>query len=94
MKRYHEELHIIKSRIKEYQQLNNWRNPAMPEIPAGRYRKTLRCGGCGRARCQVCHSDKFPKRRLTRQEQQAKQDDRRRRFWFDNDVFSGGRNDT
>ena len=80
MKRYHEEKHIIERRIKQYRNLHaGWLNYNVPNTgdraayqpTPGRYRKTLRCGGCTRARCQVCHSDKFPKRTPTRQEQQA-----------------------
>jgi hypothetical protein len=77
MKRYHEEKKLMESRAKAYRQINSgWLSYSVPntgpsdreEIEVGRYRKALRCGGCGRARCQVCHSDKFPKRKLTHKE--------------------------
>jgi hypothetical protein len=41
---------------------------------AGKFRKSVRCAGCGRARCQVCHPEKFPKRIPTMKEQQAQYD--------------------
>lgn len=83
MKRYHDEKHIIENRAKKYRHINGgWLGYSAPntgerqsyEPAPGRYRKTLRCGGCTRARCQVCHSDKYPKRIPTRQELQAKKD--------------------
>lgn len=76
MKRYHEEQHIAAHRVKLYKQLGGYLGPAHDKyVPdTGRFRKTLRCAGCGRARCQVCHSEKFPKRTPTRQEQQAQRD--------------------
>lgn len=88
MKRYHEEQRLIEKRVKQYRRINAWLQSAGPdtnqkEIEPGRYRKTLRCAGCGRSRCQICHSDKFPKRTPTRQEQQAKLDDRMRQFVTD-----------
>jgi hypothetical protein len=36
----------------------------------GRFRK-MRAFGCGRPRCQLCHSDKYPRREHTRQERLA-----------------------
>lgn len=84
MKRYHEEKHIIENRIKKYNQLNaSWLEFGRrvsagrgdnPNFDAGRYRKSLRCSGCGRSRCQVCHPEKYPKRIPTRKELQAKKD--------------------
>jgi hypothetical protein len=83
MKRYHEEKHIIENRIRQRRQLNagmeSWlqslqRGRPAPAVEDGRYRKALRCGGCTRARCQVCHPDKYPKRIPTRKEQQAAYD--------------------
>jgi hypothetical protein len=76
MRRYHEEKHIIEKRAQLYKQLGGYLGPQHDHyVPAvGRFRKTLRCSGCGRARCQVCHPDKFPKRKLTRKEQQANKD--------------------
>lgn len=80
MKRYHEEKHIIENRVKKYRRLNaSWlefgsRRENNPFIEEGRYRKSLRCAGCTRARCQVCHPEKFPKRIPTRQELQSQKD--------------------
>ena len=75
MKRYHEEKHIIESRVKTYKRLAGHFGPDdnkfVPDV--GRFRKTWRCSGCRQSRCYVCHSDKFPKRKPTRQEQQADQ---------------------
>ncbi len=67
MKRYHEEQHIIERRLREHRNLfdDRFRNV---NTPAGAYRKAIRCSGCGRARCQVCHPEKFPRRVPTRQE--------------------------
>jgi hypothetical protein len=74
MKRYHEEKHIIDNRVRKYKEIAGWLDPLdtrfLPD--AGRFRKSLRCAGCGRARCQVCHPEKFPKRQPTRQEIQFK----------------------
>ena len=74
MKRYHEEKHIIDNRVRKYKEIAGWLDPSdtrfLPD--AGRFRKSLRCAGCGRARCQVCHPEKFPKRQPTRQEIQFK----------------------
>jgi hypothetical protein len=75
VKRYQEEQHIIAKRVKRYRQLSSASllglsgEDYMPTT--GLFRKTLKCGGCRRARCQACHPEKFPKRLLTRQEQQA-----------------------
>lgn len=81
MKRYHEERHIAENRAKLHKNLNaamddfvasfqsvdpQWRRTTSEQV--GRYRKSLRCGGCGRARCQVCHPEKFPRRVPTLQE--------------------------
>jgi hypothetical protein len=76
MKRYHEEKHITENRVKMYKRIAGYDGPqhAVYVPDTGRFRKTLRCAGCGRARCQLCHSDKFPKRIPTRKEQQAKDD--------------------
>jgi hypothetical protein len=82
MKRYHEEKHIIENRIRQsrriHASMDAWR-ASLPDrqpahVRAGRYRKALRCGGCTRARCQVCHPEKFPKRIPTRQELQSQKD--------------------
>ena len=82
MKRYHQEKHIIARRIKQHRQINAaWfelagvaEAAALNAKEAGRYRKTLRSCGCTRARCQVCHPEKYPKRVRTRREQQARRD--------------------
>ena len=76
MKRYHEEKNIIQKRERLYRQINAaWLELSAPDpVKPGRYRKSIRCGGCGRARCQVCHPHKFPKRIPTRQEIQASKD--------------------
>jgi len=76
MKRYHEEKHIIAKRVQQYKQLAGCLGPDDNRyVPAvGRFRKTMRCSGCRQSHCYVCHSDKFPKRKLTRQEQQANKD--------------------
>lgn len=83
MRRYHEEKHLIENRIKKFRQLNsswlefgNWREKTRFDIEPGKYRKTMRCSGCTRARCQVCHPEKYPKRIPTRKEIQALHDDR------------------
>ena len=75
MKRYHEEKHIIESRVQMYKRLAGHFGPDDNKyVPAvGRFRKTMRCSGCRQSHCYVCHSDKFPKRKPTRQEQQADQ---------------------
>jgi len=75
VKRYQEEQHIIAKRVKRYRQLSGASlrglsgEDYMPTT--GLFRKTLKCGGCRRARCHMCHPEKFPKRLLTRQEQHA-----------------------
>jgi hypothetical protein len=76
MKRYHEEKHIITKRVQQYKQLAGCLGPDdnkyVPDV--GRFRKTMRCSGCRQSHCYVCHSDKFPKRKPTRQERQANHD--------------------
>lgn len=76
MKRYHEEQHISANRVAMYKQLGGYIGPPHDRyVPdTGKFRKTLRCGGCGRARCQLCHPEKYPKRIPTRQELQARRD--------------------
>ncbi len=78
MKRYHEEKHIIENRAKLYKELARTISPMLQTaeyLPIqGRFRKSLRCAGCGKARCQLCHSEKFPKRKPTRKEEQADND--------------------
>ena len=75
MKRYHAEKHIIENRAKQRRRLDLAFSVSPDYAPElGRFRKTLRCSGCTRASCQVCHPEKFPKRIPTRQEQQAQRD--------------------
>jgi hypothetical protein len=82
MKRYHEELHILQGRAKKHKELQIVFDTIPVHSPdPGRFRKALRCGGCGVARCQVCHPDKYPKRIPTRQEQTAKRDDREANYY-------------
>jgi hypothetical protein len=77
MKRYHSEQHIINKRARDFKNIAGWLNEFsnnyMPAV--GRFRKSRRCGGCGRARCQVCHPEKYPTRQPTRQEKQNWRDD-------------------
>lgn len=59
MKRWHDEQHIMRRQLK----LKNVYR-AEPTTQIGRCRK--RHGlDCGYAKCRCCHSDKFPRRRLT-----------------------------
>jgi hypothetical protein len=74
MKRYHEEQHIIDSRFRKYKQLSGDPLDTRFLPDAGRFRKSIRCLGCGRARCQLCHPEKFPQRIPTLKEQQAQYD--------------------
>lgn len=85
MRRYHAEKHIIENRAKKYRQINaGWlefdtapranREQSDHVIEDGQFRKSRRCGGCGRSKCQVCHPEKYPKRIPTRQELQAQKD--------------------
>lgn len=76
MKRYHAEKHIIENRVARYKQLGGYMGPPHDRyVPAaGKFRKALRCAGCGRASCQICHPEKYPKRIPTRQELQARRD--------------------
>lgn len=82
MKRWHEEIHISKRNWRNHRNMhiesNLWRNKPNPlEIDCtcdnqiGRFRKRD-AYDCGNARCQLCHSDKFPKRIITRQEYASK----------------------
>lgn len=73
MRRYHEEKHIVEHRVKMYKQLGGYMGPPHDHyVPnTGKFRKSLRCSGCGKARCQLCHPEKYPKRIPTRKEQQA-----------------------
>lgn len=67
MRRYHEELHIIARRMAEWFRISG----QVSEKPS-HCRKTH--NGCNKASCQLCHPDKFPKRRRTRKEIQAMRD--------------------
>lgn len=71
MKRYHEERHIIERRVRLYKQLGGYEGPQHDRyVPnTGKFRKSLRCSGCNRAACQLCHPEKFPRRIPTRKEQ-------------------------
>lgn len=76
MQRYHTEKHISENRVKLYKRLGGYiGSPHDQYVPnTGRFRKSLRCAGCGRAGCQLCHPEKYPKRQPTRKEQQATSD--------------------
>lgn len=84
MRRYHEEKHIVENRHKLRKRLNAGFESWLDSLPRsiycdhadeqGRFRKAWRAGGCGKARCQVCHPEKFPKRIPTRKETQVRQD--------------------
>jgi hypothetical protein len=73
MKRYQEEKHIIERRAHQFKSLyaRVGESDAAYTPDVGRFRKSLKCAGCGRARCQLCHPEKYPKRTPTRQERQA-----------------------
>jgi hypothetical protein len=72
MKRWHEESAKAKKQCKAYK--DNFREAPGFECvwvdQVGRYRKTKGLD-CGNPRCFICHSDKFPKRSLTKYEIQA-----------------------
>ena len=70
MKRYTEEKHIIENRMRLYKQLTPQLGSQHADYTphAGRFRKALRCAGCGKPKCQLCHPEKFPKRIPTAQE--------------------------
>lgn len=76
MRRWHEEEHIGKRRVKawnyDYMTRMGDGAAALPERTrqVGRYRKRHPFA-CGNPRCGICHSYKFPKRELTRNEQIA-----------------------
>jgi hypothetical protein len=71
MKRAQEERHLAAQRQKMYVQLVCTDNAAAygRRIKTGRFRKSLRAGGCGNSRCQLCHPEKYPKRIPTLKEQ-------------------------
>lgn len=62
MQRYSQEKHRCAELAKKYAQRWGYK------IEPGCFRKSVRVGGCRKARCYLCHSDKFPKRKLTPQE--------------------------
>lgn len=67
MKRWHEEIHIAKRHAKDAIRL---RGKQHRFNNLGRFRK--RDGyDCGNPACHLCHSDKFPRRELTRPELRA-----------------------
>lgn len=65
MRRYHQEEQLLISRARRERDLVGRRASDL-----GRYRKKHPLD-CGNARCHLCHSDKVPKRTLTRQEKAA-----------------------
>lgn len=75
MKRAQEERHLAAQRQKMYVQLVCTDTDAAEasaysrRIKTGRFRKSLRAGGCGNSRCQLCHPEKYPKRIPTLKEQ-------------------------
>ncbi len=75
MQRYHAERTLMRKRA-SLRRMSDVASglPSVAEPPAGRFRKALRCGGCRRTRCQLCHYEKFPKRIPTRREIQTASD--------------------
>lgn len=86
MKRWHEEYNVIfhqwkahrKSHVESNKTRSNLRIGKDPyevdckcDEQVGRFRKQD-AWDCGNPGCQVCHSDKFPKRSLTDQEKKSK----------------------
>lgn len=80
MKRWHKEFHIAKrewrKHFRQHVESNKIRSEpgrdpydvdCVCDQQVGRFRKTDN-GDCGNTRCYICHSDKFPKRELTKQE--------------------------
>ena len=67
MKRWHEEEHIAKRHLKEYQRIR----PNLCKNQLGRFRK-MDGYDCGNSKCCVCHSDKFYDRPDTYQEFNSK----------------------
>ena len=72
MRRYHQEKQLMETRLMRARELMLF--PEHVAAVPGRYRKSLRKAGCGRGRCQLCHSEKYPKRQLTRKEEQILRD--------------------
>ncbi len=62
MKRWHEDY---------FHSLRHWKRfhslAYKHDLPVGKFRKK-KSFDCGNARCYICHSDKYPKRDLTRKE--------------------------
>ena len=66
---------LIAGRAKLHSRLTAWMGaPQGRFATVGRYRKSLRCYGCGRSRCQLCHPEKFPKRVPTLREKLVDKD--------------------
>jgi hypothetical protein len=84
MKRWHEEYLRTHREWKKHYLSHVKRNIEFVSVPGrdpylvdcdcdqqkGRFRKR-RAWGCGRARCQLCHSYKFPKRKTSRDERRS-----------------------
>ena len=65
MKRWHEDYNHSLREWKE-----NSRHNYQSDLEVGRFRKRKSLD-CGKASCGICHSDKFPKREITRKEDLA-----------------------
>lgn len=76
MQRYQRDRTRCERRAKLYGQLTAifGDHPLAHIPPAGHFRKSRRAGGCGKSRCQICHPEKFPVRKLSRQEIKANYD--------------------
>lgn len=61
MKRWHEEIHLMLRRAKSYM---------FKKLECGHCRKSKPLD-CGNPKCTTCHSEKYPKRELTIQEQKS-----------------------
>lgn len=61
MKRWHEDYNHS---FQQQQKNKNWSK----SLDVGRFRKQHALD-CGKSKCQICHSDKFPKREKTRKEE-------------------------
>lgn len=61
MKRWHEERKIMLTNARMNDILKRG------HLPLGKFRKSNPCD-CGNTRCQLCHSDKYPKREKTEKE--------------------------
>ena len=71
MQRNQREKHLIQKRKALLKQMYLGLDAVPEEYADGRFRKTLKGAGCGKARCQVCHPEKYPKRIPTRKEKQV-----------------------